>query len=258
MTDQEPSMALIESVIIGGDLGKLQATDRVMYYRAVCESLGLNPLSKPFEYLTLNNKLILYARKDATDQLRALRGISVAITAREFLSDVKLYAVTARATTKDGRTDESIGAVAVGGLQGEALANALMKAETKAKRRATLSIAGLGWLDETELASIPDARTVRVDHATGEIGGPMAAQEAQQPPAHEEPALVAQVRAALEGTPLTMPDVAAFFGGGNQAKVIAAIAVYLAPSPEIPEGRTLQQLVREIADKKSAAQPALV
>ena len=33
-----------------------------------------------------------------------------------------------------------------------------MKAETKAKRRATLSICGLGMLDETEIETIPDAR----------------------------------------------------------------------------------------------------
>ena len=42
-------------------------------------------------------------------------------------------------------------------LKGDALANALMKAETKAKRRVTLSIAGLGWLDETELDTIAQA-----------------------------------------------------------------------------------------------------
>ena len=36
------------------------------------------------------------------------------------------------------------------------LGNALSKAVTKAKRRATLSICGLGMLDETEIASIPD------------------------------------------------------------------------------------------------------
>jgi hypothetical protein len=35
------------------------------------------------------------------------------------------------------------------------LANALMRAETKAKRRVTLSIAGLGWLDETEFDIVP-------------------------------------------------------------------------------------------------------
>jgi hypothetical protein len=38
------------------------------------------------------------------------------------------------------------------------LANALMKAETKAKRRATLSICGLGMLDETEVEDIQGAQ----------------------------------------------------------------------------------------------------
>ena len=42
-------------------------------------------------------------------------------------------------------------------LKGEALANAMMKAETKAKRRATLSICGLALLDELEVETIPNA-----------------------------------------------------------------------------------------------------
>jgi hypothetical protein len=48
------------------------------------------------------------------------------------------------------------------GLQGDALANALMKAETKSKRRVTLSICGLGMLDETEMETIPSAVQVQV------------------------------------------------------------------------------------------------
>ncbi len=164
--------ALVESVVVQGDLARLQPAERVSYYRSVCESLGLNPLTKPFEYLVLNNRLTLYARKDATDQLRASRGISVEITGREFLGDAGLYVVTARAVAKDGRSDESVGAVWVKGLQGEGLANALMKAETKAKRRVTLSVAGLGWLDETEVASVNDARAVNVDLETGEVVEP--------------------------------------------------------------------------------------
>lgn len=165
----EELASVVESVVIQGDLARLKPEERVSYYRTVCESLGLNPLTKPFEYLMLNNRLTLYARKDATDQLRASRGISVEITGREFLADAGLYVVTARAVTKDGRTDESVGAVSVKGLQGENLANALMKAETKAKRRVTLSVAGLGWLDEVEAVSIPDARPVQVDLETGEV-----------------------------------------------------------------------------------------
>lgn len=161
--------AVVESVIVQGDLSKLTPAERVNYYRATCESLSLNPLTKPFEYLHLSNKLVLYATKTCTDQLRTIHAISVVITSREFLDQAGLYVVTARATTKDGRTDEAIGAVNVKGLHGEPHATALMKAETKAKRRVTLSVAGLGWLDESEAASIPDASPVQVDVDTGEI-----------------------------------------------------------------------------------------
>jgi hypothetical protein len=143
----------IEAALIGGDLSKLSAAERVVFYNQVCESLGLNPLTKPFEYIMLNGKLTLYAKRDATDQLRRINKISIEIVAREKHGD--LYVVTARARDNiAGRTDESTGAVTTSNLKGEALANAYMKAETKAKRRVTLSICGLGFLDETEIESI--------------------------------------------------------------------------------------------------------
>jgi hypothetical protein len=149
---------VVERVVLGGDLTGLNPAQRAEYYHAVCRSLGLNPLTKPFEYLNLNGKLRLYALRDCADQLRRLHGISISIANRERLSDI--YVVTARAKDRQGREDESTGAVTVGELKGDALANALMKAETKAKRRVTLSIAGLGWLDETELETIPQNRPV--------------------------------------------------------------------------------------------------
>ena len=149
---------VIEKIVVSGDLSALNAAQRAEYYSAVCRSLRLNPLTKPFEYLNLNGKLRLYALRDCADQLRRLHGISIYIANRERLSDI--YVVTARAKDRQGREDESTGAVTVGNLKGDALANALMKAETKAKRRVTLSIAGLGWLDETELETIPQSRPV--------------------------------------------------------------------------------------------------
>lgn len=154
--DPNNAGAVMERVVVGGDLSQLSATDRVRYYNEVCKSLGLNPLTKPFAYITLNGKLTLYAQRDCTDQLRKLHHVSTHVVSREKVDDI--YVVTARATMPDGRTDESIGAVSIGNLRGDAYANALMKAETKAKRRVTLSIVGLGWLDETEVDSIPDAR----------------------------------------------------------------------------------------------------
>jgi hypothetical protein len=146
----------LERVLINGDLSQLSPDDRISYYRTVCESLNLNPLTKPFEYITLNGKLTLYAKRDCTDQLRFRDHISIRITGRELIDDT--YVVTAQAKTPDGREDESTGAVCIGNLKGEAKANAYMKAETKSKRRVTLSICGLGLLDETEVESIPDAK----------------------------------------------------------------------------------------------------
>jgi hypothetical protein len=152
---QQNSATALESVLIGGDLSKLQPEQRIAYYKAVCESVGLNPLTKPFDYLTLSGKTVLYAKRDATDQLRKIHGVSLRVTGRETIEGV--YVVTAAATDSKGRTDESTGAVTIAGLRGDGLANAFMKAETKAKRRVTLSICGLGLLDETEIETIPNA-----------------------------------------------------------------------------------------------------
>jgi hypothetical protein len=148
----------LEQVLIGGDLARLSESDRLTYYRQMCDSLQLNPLTKPFQYISLNGKLTLYATKDCTEQLRKRDAVSVQIVGREHVEGV--YVVTARATLADGRCDESIGAVSIESLKGEARANAVMKAETKAKRRVTLSICGLGMLDESETESIPGAVVV--------------------------------------------------------------------------------------------------
>ncbi len=48
----------------------------------------------------------------------------------------------------------------------------MMRAITKAKRRATLSICGLGLLDESELDGIPEARPLDFNPETGEVQEP--------------------------------------------------------------------------------------
>lgn len=150
---QPIEMAKIEQVLIKGDLAGLSDVQRISYYKAVCDTVGLNPLTKPFEFISLNGKTVLYALKACTDQLRQIYKVSIKITDRKTIEGV--YVVTACAQDASGRVDESTGAVQITGLKGDALANAFMKAETKAKRRVTLSICGLGMLDETEVESIP-------------------------------------------------------------------------------------------------------
>lgn len=149
-------LAKLDNVLIQGDLSSLSPEQKLNYYSRVCESLGLNPLTKPFAYIKLNNKEVLYATRDCTDQLRANNKISMSIVSREVIEGI--YVVTAKGKTLDGREDEATGAVNIDKLTGEMKANAFMKAETKAKRRLTLSICGLGFTDESEIESIPGAK----------------------------------------------------------------------------------------------------
>ena len=55
----------LEQVLVNGNLSSLTPDQRVSYYNQTCESLGLNPMTKPFEYITLNGKLTLYAKRTA-------------------------------------------------------------------------------------------------------------------------------------------------------------------------------------------------
>lgn len=148
----------IQAVLLGGDLSRMTPAQKVMYYNQVCSLVGLNPLTKPFDYLKLNGKEVLYANKGCAEQLRSVHKIGLRITDKQKIDDV--YVVTAEAIDPAGRTDSATGAVTVAGLRGEALANAIMKAETKSKRRVTLSICGLNMLDDTEVDSIKDAERV--------------------------------------------------------------------------------------------------
>ncbi|EAI3116703.1 hypothetical protein E3B40_08900 [Campylobacter coli] len=141
-----------ELALVKGDLSKLSDVERASYVKNLCESLGLNMLTKPFEYIVLNGKLTLYTNKSATDQLRQIRKVSITKTEVAQVGDI--YMVTAYAATPDGRTDCDTGALNIKNLGGDNLANAIMKAITKAKRRVTLSICGLGMLDESELETI--------------------------------------------------------------------------------------------------------
>lgn len=166
-TEAAPVDAATMETVVGGNLATLSPAQRVSYYGQVCQSVGLNPFTKPFDFLLLNGKVVLYATKSATDQLRSLRGVSITIVSREVESGV--LTVTARARMADGREDEDVGAVVIEKLSGDSLANAKMKAVTKAKRRVTLSICGLSMLDESEIETVRGARRVSVDAHTGEI-----------------------------------------------------------------------------------------
>lgn len=163
---QKHEPEIISTLVINGDLSKLTPQDKVTYYKLFCQRLGLDPLTQPFKILKLNGKEVLYCDRSGAQQLNKKHNVSHEVKSRERVDD--LYVVTCRASIGNRFTD-SIGAVTVQGLKGDALANAIMKTETKAKRRATLDLLGLGLLDETETDTIPLAQTVDVPYSCDEL-----------------------------------------------------------------------------------------
>ena len=147
----------MQHLVAGGDCSRLSPAQKIAYYTARCEAAGLDPRAQPFAFVKLSGREVLYAQKAASDQLAAKHGVRMTIVSQTTEDGIRV--VTVRAEAKDGRVTEEIGALPVKGLSGEALSNAMMKCVTKAKRRAILSLCGLGMLDETEVESIPQAHS---------------------------------------------------------------------------------------------------
>ena len=152
-TDATTGTRVIESIVLRGDLSGLGPTERARFYTQMCEGLGLNPHAQPFAFLRLNGKEVLYATRGATDQLAAIHKLNREIVDGPKVIDLagtKLVYAVCRATHPNGRVETATATVPLVDP-----VNVLMKCETKAKRRATLSILGLGVLDEMELETIP-------------------------------------------------------------------------------------------------------
>ena len=143
--DREAQLA---AVFIRGDLSTLGEAEKARYYMAVCEATGLNPATQPFGYIKTKNGLKLYANKNASEQLRKNHNVSLRIVGQ--VESAGVYTVTVEASLPNGRVDGDVGVVPTDRLLGEDRCNAIMKCVTKAKRRATLSICGLGMMDESE------------------------------------------------------------------------------------------------------------
>jgi hypothetical protein len=154
--DSKTTARVVESMVLRGDISALSPEERAKFYIQMCASLGLSAASQPFAVLRLNGKDLLYPTRGATDQLAAIHKLNRRIIDGPRVIDLagtKLVFAVCEATHPNGRVETATATVPLTDP-----VNVLMKCETKAKRRATLSILGLGMLDETEVETIP-ART---------------------------------------------------------------------------------------------------
>lgn len=180
---------VMAALVIKGDLAGLSLESKTTYYVAMAQACGLNPATRPFEFLELNGRTVLYVKKEATDQLRVNHKVSIEVVDRVREGDV--FLVHVKTSTPDGRVGFATGAVSLGPKWNKAtqkydltqspddLANSIMRADTKAQRRGILSHCGLGAIDESELDTVPLAK-VLVDGPTKERILKVTAEKQQQ------------------------------------------------------------------------------
>jgi len=126
--------------------------------------------SENWKTKVVNISEIPYASRQTTVELAANRGVSTQ-QMKEYVDDQEAR-YTYRAILGDsGRFAEAVGSCALIGHNGNPLAatqrsNKIMHAETKAKRRATLEVCGLAFIDEAEVESIEGAVMLNIEETT--------------------------------------------------------------------------------------------
>lgn len=155
---------MLEKVVTKGDLSALSEGERAKHYLETCESLKLNWRTSPFGFFeskdkqTGQKKITLYAKKDCAEQLRKRDSVTIRVLSQTYDDATGIFTVHVEAELPNGRKDEDMGCASLKGISAEDRASAIMKAMTKAKRRVSLSICGLGIPDESDLDSIPGAK----------------------------------------------------------------------------------------------------
>jgi hypothetical protein len=170
--DEDDAAGALAHVLGTGDLYQLSDAQRVAHYLNLCRSCGLNPLSRPYQWIEFRDGdnppvLTLYFTPTAAAQALRNNHISVSFPRREIAGE--LFVCEAHGTAPDGR--EGVGTQYVpltgkyGRLTGRYLANALMSAETGALRRLALNMGVASGSDPDEGQIV---KTVYVD-GTGAI-----------------------------------------------------------------------------------------
>ena len=214
--------ALAEMEAARQDSRSLSGEDRAAYVAAICAALKLNPLTRPVRFLALQGGETLYLTRGATDQLAARHGLNRAtLEGPDFrtLENVKVAYCKVRVTLPSGRFEEATATLKI-----TSPADDLMRVETKAKRRGTLSILGVGVLSEEEAESIPASEHAKPappktpsplqlprDNGPSPSGAPLPAAE---PPVVEAPPVA---------LPLSDRDLRAMLGELTSATDLAAL-----------------------------------
>ena len=59
---QVVDQAIINNLVLEGDISKMKPEQKVSYITKLCDSLGLNPLTQPFQIIAFQGKQKLYGK----------------------------------------------------------------------------------------------------------------------------------------------------------------------------------------------------
>lgn len=143
----------------GVDLMSEAEVERVLL--RITLRLGLDPLlsDRPVRTITTRDgRRVLYITAKGTDALAAKHRITHETIEKPTFYDfdgVKLFSARVRAKDPNGREAESTGTVPFPASRDpQEVGDAHMHSETKARRRSTLVVLGIGFHDESELAGV--------------------------------------------------------------------------------------------------------
>lgn len=247
------SSEIVSSIILNNDLSVLSKEQRVQYVGYRCQKAGLDVAGSPFNLIpNKEGKLFLYANKEAAAQLNQLRSLSPVVSKEEFLMDNTIYKVTYK-VTENGRATEDCGAVGlvkikkmngqpdeIRKLSPDEVADAIMKAHTKAKRRAILTHCGIGTndLDDTP-AIVAESPKEEIKHTEAIVKDvPKEIPEAKKK---------APTKGISLEVPIVIPVKEQGIWRGKITKVLAE---------ELPGGRPCWSVVTDTGEEFRTADPA--
>lgn len=152
--------ASVREYFRSGNVAQMSEVEKDYVLARLCEKYGLDPILRPFDLISFQGGQKFYMTASATNQLANAKGLSRQVL-NLTIDDTRMIArCTVEVKDPNGRSEVANGFIAVSKFQqppkgdtsgipkkvpldGDDLANALLKLETKTKRRATLSFFGV-------------------------------------------------------------------------------------------------------------------
>lgn len=150
--------ASVREYFRSGNVAQLNEHEKDFVLAKLCERYGLDPILRPFDLISFQGGQKFYMTASATNQLANAKGLSREVVSLDIVEDKMMAKCTVKVSDPTGRTEVANGFIAISKflaptkadpvpkrvlLDGDDLANALLKLETKTKRRATLSFFGV-------------------------------------------------------------------------------------------------------------------